>query len=154
MAVVLSDKALNLTLVFLSICPFLASQESSSSVPTTSESILRRWATKTVRPSYPQAAITKRTEGVVVVNVRVAPSGRVSGVHVLEAPSIAIAQSTIDAVSKWEFQQAPLNQTAIGFTAKLTFYFVLKGGSPLVQSPSEATYLGDWYWGQNPITMK
>jgi outer membrane biosynthesis protein TonB len=111
----------------------------------TMESILRKSATRTVKPSYPRSAALKGNTGVAVARVYVALDGHVSYTLVLEAPSEDIAAAVVAAVGQWQFDPDVLTGGhPLALSGLLTFYFETARGKPVVLDPSEAKYVGRW----------
>jgi TonB family protein len=104
-----------------------------------SESTAWQGAMSPVLPEYPAASIAARREGRVVVAVGVDTAGRIDSYELLESPDADIAEATRQALTKWRF----LPTTEVGRAeplrkwTKLTFYFRLQDGRPVVQGSPE-----------------
>ena len=57
-------------------------------------------------PSYTPEANKARIDGVVVLRVMVAPSGRTASIQVVREQPLGLTQKAIEAVSKWRFEPA------------------------------------------------
>jgi TonB family protein len=111
----------------------------------TSEATLRRIATKTILPSFPDDAARDNKTGVAVSEIQIDTGGHVSVVKVLEAPSPSIAESVSTALQKWEFR--PLldsDRKPVLLSGKITFYFEKVSGVPHVYDPIAIGYVGRW----------
>jgi TonB family protein len=82
---------------FLSV-PFSISQQL--------ESESHRKAAEKIAPHYPEMARTLKLTGIVRLNVRVAPNGKVLSAEVLGGHPL-LAQVAVDAVRQWRFEAAP-----------------------------------------------
>jgi TonB family protein len=111
----------------------------------TSEAILRRMATMTVVPTFPEDAASRNETGVAVSEIQLDISGHVTAVRVLQAPSRSISDSVSVALQKWEFRP-PLgpDHKPILISGKVTFYFEKVGGVGHVYNPSDLGYVGTW----------
>jgi len=100
---------------------------------------MRKSAAKTVLPSYPDEALKKREQGVVVVEVQYDPKGDVVNVNIIEAPSKSIGDAVVIAVKQWKFVPSKKQDgTAVSIRGKLTFYFEIdKEGKGRVQNPKQ-----------------
>lgn len=100
---------------------------------------MRKSASKTVMPSYPEEAVKKREQGVAVVDVQYDPKGDVVNTAVLEAPSKSIGDAVVGAVKEWKFVPSKKQDgTFVSVRGKLTFYFEIdKDGKGLVQNPKQ-----------------
>jgi len=79
-----------------------------------------------VRPQYPERAIERDEEGLVRLEARVSPSGRVVGVDVLESSnSVALDASAIAAMERWTFAPYLEEGQPTGFTLVVPFRFRL-----------------------------
>jgi TonB family protein len=79
---------------------------------------IERYATKRAEPAYPPLAQKQRIEGVVVVQITVASSGKVTNAEFIRGNNIFRAVS-LDAARKWEFK-VPNGETLEG-TIRFTF---------------------------------
>ena len=100
---------------------------------------MRQSASKTVMPSYPEEALKKREQGVVVVELQYDAKGDVVNTSVLETPSKSIGDTVVSAVKQWKFVPSKKKDgTAVSVRGKLTFYFEIdKEGKGLVQNPKQ-----------------
>jgi TonB family protein len=128
-------------LIWIGCVPLLGTSQQSpvARSASTSESVLRQWITKSVRPTYPAQDMKAGVRGVVVAQVVVTPDGKVDDVEILDAPSKAMGKAVENAVTHWEF--APKVSEPLRLRAKLTFYFTLTRGKAAVLYPSEAPIL-------------
>ena len=100
---------------------------------------MRRSASKTVMPSYPEEALKKREQGVAVVELQYDAKGDVVDTAVVEAPSKSIGDAVVRAIKQWKFVPSKKQDgTAVSIRGKLTFYFDIdKEGKGLVQNPKQ-----------------
>lgn len=110
----------------------------SAQVPTVrvAEVTLRAFAISAPAPAYPSSAAAKRITGTAVARVHTTAAGRVASVEILQAPSPAIGASVKAAVAGWRFHPALMSGKPVPLVGKLTFYFEIAGGKPIVRSPS------------------
>ena len=78
-----------------------------------------------VRPVYPPIAIASRVQGVVILEARIEPDGRVGDVRVLRSIPL-LDQAAIDAVRQWQFTPTVLNGHAVPVVMTLTVAFTLR----------------------------
>lgn len=64
---------------------------------------IRKSASKTVMPSYPEEALKKREQGVAVVELQYDAKGDVITTSLLEAPSKSIGDAVVGAIKQWKF---------------------------------------------------
>jgi len=78
--------------------------------------------TKDVRPSYPQGALSSRTQGTVIIEALLDTMGKVGRARVVSKPSVLDA-AALNAVLQWEFQPATSNGApmAVAMTSTVTF---------------------------------
>ena len=100
---------------------------------------MRKSASKTVMPSYPQDSIKKREQGVAVVELVYDAKGDVINTAILEAPARSIRDAVIAAVKQWKFVPSKKRDgTPVSIRGKLTFYFEIdKDGKGQVQNPKQ-----------------
>ena len=100
---------------------------------------MRKSASKTVIPAYPEDALKKREQGVAVVEVEYDAKGDVVDSAVLEAPSKSIGDAVVVAIKQWKFVPSKKQDgTPVSIRGKLTFYFEIdKQGKGLVQNPKQ-----------------
>jgi TonB family protein len=100
---------------------------------------IRKSASKTVMPVYPDEALKKREQGVAVIELEFDTKGDVADISVLEAPSKSIGDAVVIAAKQWKF--APTKRrdgTPVSIRGKLTFYFELdKDGKGQVKNPKQ-----------------
>jgi TonB family protein len=77
---------------------------------------------KDARPVYPQDARDAGVQGVVIVEVRVDPDGRVGRAHVLRSIPL-LDQAALDAVQQWEFEPTLLNGAPVAVVMTVTIQF-------------------------------
>ncbi|HKB69005.1 MAG TPA: energy transducer TonB [Pyrinomonadaceae bacterium] len=120
-------------------CALLMPAMASSQQPVTvSEAMLRKLASKTVTPGYPERAKKRGTKGIAVVRVDVDEKGELSDIRIVEAPDIDIEASVTDAVRQWKFGPAQdANGAPLRIRGKLTFYFVSDHGQFRVENPRQ-----------------
>lgn len=100
------------------------------------EKTLRRHAIKKVLPEFPQNALTSSTTGVAVAKISISEKGNVKSVEILEAPHPLIAKATVAALQQWVFDfQSSEEENPVCFSGKLTFYFSIIDGKPVVRDP-------------------
>ena len=101
------------------------------------EKTLRRHAIKKVLPQFPQNALTSSTTGVAVAKIIISENGNVKSVEILEAPHPLLAQATVAALQQWVFDfNSSEEENPVCFSGKLTFYFSIIDGKPVVRDPS------------------
>ena len=100
---------------------------------------MRKSASRTVMPSYPEDAIKKRQQGVAVVELEYDAKGDVVSSSILEAPSKSIGDAVVSAVKQWKFVPSKKQDgTPVSVRGKLTFYFEIdKQGNGRVQNPRQ-----------------
>jgi TonB family protein len=100
---------------------------------------LRRSATNSPKPMYPQGALRRKVSGVAVVSVQSSAEGNVTTLNVLQAPDPEIGEAVRAAVEKWRFSPAQVlgRSELLGRRGKLTFYFRISNGVGVVLSPEE-----------------
>jgi protein TonB len=77
-----------------------------------------------VRPIYPDEARAAGTQGVVILEVRIEPDGRVGQARILRSIA-ALDQAAIDAVRQWMFTPTLLNGVATPVVMTVTVQFSL-----------------------------
>jgi TonB family protein len=100
---------------------------------------MRKSASKTVMPTYPEEAVKKREQGVAVIELVYDAKGDVVSTDVLEAPSKSIGDSVVRALKQWKFVPSKKEDgTPVSVRGKLTFYFEIdKEGNGRVQNPKQ-----------------
>ena len=103
------------------------------------ENGMRKSASKTVMPLYPEDALKKREHGVAVVEAQYDAKGDVVNTSVLESPSQSIGDAVVRAVRQWKFVPSKKQDgTAVSIRGRLTFYFEIdKDGKGQVQNPKQ-----------------
>jgi TonB family protein len=79
---------------------------------------------KNVELIYPPIALSARVSGVVTVDARVEPNGRVSQVRVVSGPPL-LQKTAADAVMQWEFTPTVLNGKPVPVLITTTLEFTL-----------------------------
>ena len=77
---------------------------------------------KDVRPVYPQEARDARVQGVVIIEARIEPDGRVGHAVVLRSIPM-LDQAALDAVNQWEFMPTLLNGAPVPILMTVTIQF-------------------------------
>jgi periplasmic protein TonB len=77
-----------------------------------------------VRPDYPQNARATKVQGVVVLEAQIEVDGRVCSARVLRSIPL-LDQSAVDAVLRWRFTPAKVNDVAVPIMMTLTVNFTL-----------------------------
>ncbi|HEU4510355.1 MAG TPA: energy transducer TonB [Pyrinomonadaceae bacterium] len=123
---------------FLEKAPAKESEQNEQAIRV-DEHGMRKSASKTVMPSYPQDAIKKREQGVTVVELVYDAKGDVVNTAILEAPSKSVGDSVIAAVRQWKFVPSKREDgTPVSIRGKLTFYFEIdKDGKGQVLNPKQ-----------------
>ena len=100
---------------------------------------MRKSASKTVMPLYPEEALKKREQGVAVIELQYDTKGDVISTSLLEAPSRSIGDEVVAAVKQWKFTPSKKQDgTPVSVRGKLTFYFAIdKDGKGRVQNPKQ-----------------
>jgi TonB family protein len=105
------------------------------------ESGLRKIALEQPLPNYPPESIQRGSTGVAVEQILVAPDGSVANAVNLQAPDQLIATAVRQAVMRWRFPPptADVGPGPYRMEGKLTFYFEMDGGRPVVRNPDVPT---------------
>ena len=100
---------------------------------------MRKSASKIVMPSYPEDALKRREQGVVVVELHYDARGDVVNTTVVETPSKSIGDAVVRATKQWKFVPSKKEDgTPVSVRGKLTFYFEIdKDGNGRVQNPKQ-----------------
>jgi TonB family protein len=100
---------------------------------------MRKSASNTVMPSYPQDALKKRQQGVAVAELVYDVKGDVVSTSILEAPAKSIGDAVVIALKQWKFVPSKKQDgTPVSVRGKLTFYFEIdKEGNGRVQNPKQ-----------------
>jgi TonB family protein len=80
--------------------------------------------TKHVNPIYPAAAQAAKVQGVVILETRIGPDGKITNARVLRSVPL-LDQAAIDAVMQWEFTPTRLNGVAVPILMTVTVQFTL-----------------------------
>jgi TonB family protein len=75
-----------------------------------------------VKAVYPPEARDAQVQGVVILEVRIEPDGRVGGARVLRSIPL-LDQAALDAVQQWEFEPTLLNGSAVPVIMTVTVQF-------------------------------
>jgi TonB family protein len=105
-----------------------------------------------VKPTYTEAAMRARLQGVVALEAVVAPNGTVTDVRVSRSldAQYGLDEQAVQAAQRWLFKPAYLNGTAVHTRVTLMLEFRLRGGLPDVTTttpgqapptPPDATFL-------------
>lgn len=78
-----------------------------------------------VKAVYPEAARSAGVQGVVLIDVTIAPDGKVSDARVLRSIPL-LDQAALDAVRQWEFTPTLRNGQAVAVSMTVTVNFVLE----------------------------
>jgi len=81
--------------------------------------------TRDLKPHYPEAAQTMRTQGVVILDAAIAPSGCVHQVSLLRGADTSLDLEAIRAVSGWGYAPTLLDGRAVPITMTVTVNFRL-----------------------------
>jgi protein TonB len=73
---------------------------------------------------YPAVAQSARVQGVVIIEARIGPDGRVSNARVLRSIPL-LDQAALDAVMQWEFTPTRLNGQPVPVIMTMTVQFTL-----------------------------
>jgi TonB family protein len=100
---------------------------------------MRKSASKTVMPEYPQDALKKQQKGPAIVEVQYDGQGEVTDVAVLQAPATSIGDAVVHAVRQWRFTPSKdQNGKPVSIRGKLTFYFLIDAqGKGRVENPKQ-----------------
>ena len=101
---------------------------------------IRKSASKTVMPLYPEEALKKREQGVAVIELEFDAKGDVVDISVLETPSKSIGDAVVIAAKQWKFvpTRKKGDGAPVSIRGKLTFYFEIdKDGKGRVQNPKQ-----------------
>lgn len=100
---------------------------------------MRKSASKTVMPLYPEDALKQREQGVAVVELQYDDKGDVVNTVVLESPSKSIGDAVSRAIKQWKFVPSKReNGTSVSVRGKLTFYFEIDTqGKGSVKNPKQ-----------------
>ena len=81
--------------------------------------------TRQVEPGYPSIAQRARVQGNVILDVTIAPAGRVTNVQILRSIPL-LDQAAIEAVKQWEFAPTVVNGVAMPVIMTVTVSFTLR----------------------------
>lgn len=96
---------------------------------------IRSRAIKAVLPTYPPESIKESREGIVVVEVTIAASGKLDHVAVIEGEEDSMTDSVVTALKLWQFR--PLHDSTgelldMSTSGRLIFAFRIVAGEPTV----------------------
>ena len=80
-------------------------------------------------PVWPEIARRARIRGTAVIEIAVAPTGRVSCLHTISGHPI-LNLSALEAAKRWVFRPMELNGQDVGFLAILAFYYSTEDTGP------------------------
>jgi protein TonB len=123
--------------LFFSVGSQLAWGSQTLKSVTVHETYLRKRATKTVTPGFPEQAKKRGAKGVVVAQLNVNERGEVARVEVLEAPDPLIKEAVIKAIEQWRFNPPTISGKPVRIRGKLTFYYVIERGKGRVDNPRQ-----------------
>lgn len=131
-------------LMIAAICPFGCRSTPASPIQVIfAERDFRKLATTTVAPKYPDDAIRSAKTGISIALVQVSINATIISIHIIKAPSAAIAEEMRHALQQWKFQIArDQGGQPISFEGKLTYYFVHEEGQWKVFSSMDSFYVG------------
>jgi protein TonB len=78
-----------------------------------------------VKPVYPQEARDAQVQGIVTIEMRVEPDGRVGSARILRSIPL-LDQAALDAVQLWEFEPTLLNGAPVAVIMTVTVQFTLQ----------------------------
>jgi protein TonB len=78
-----------------------------------------------LKPVYPQEARDAQVQGIVTIEMRVEPDGRVGSARVLRSIPL-LDQAALDAVQQWEFEPTLLNGAPVAVIMTVTVQFTLQ----------------------------
>lgn len=83
---------------------------------------------RTVPPAYPESARKRKAEGTVLVQARVAKSGKVDRIKIAKDKGVApdLDKAAVDAVRQWEFKPAQLDGKPVVSWVVVPIVFKLK----------------------------
>jgi len=79
---------------------------------------------KHVTPVYPPEAQESGVQGVVIIEARIEPDGRISNARILRSVPL-LDQAALDAAMQWEFEPSLLNGNAVPVLMTITVQFTL-----------------------------
>lgn len=79
-----------------------------------------------VQPNYPADARARRIQGVVILDVVLDRTGRVSSVQVLQSPDVSLENAAIEAVRQWEYAPTLVNGQPVSIILTVTVSFTLQ----------------------------
>ena len=98
--------------------------------------VLRAKALHVVMPEYPQRSVQAGHVGTAVAEVDVSREGKVTQVHILQAPDEAISRSVDKALRHWTFGPTSLDapgKPLVEVKSRLLFSFRIEMGKGVVQ---------------------
>lgn len=125
-----------LGLCLLLITPSIGANNVDAVTAYVAEATVRKLAHKVVMPTYPPAAVKRKQQGRVVVQVLIDEQGILSTIKPVEAPDASFLEAVKRAVKQWKFGAATVGDgRPTKIDGKLTFYFRFQNGSPVVMNP-------------------
>jgi TonB family protein len=113
------------------VMPHVNQQEAPPAILT--EKQLRKQATTTLVPIYPDEAIKSRIKGTVGVEITVNENGDVINVKSINSPNAILLSAVETAVKQWKFKKFTVSGSNVKVIGKLTFYFELYGKKGVVK---------------------
>jgi TonB family protein len=110
-----------------------ANQQEAPADVTLTENQLRKQATTTLVPIYPDEALKSRIKGPVGVEITVNKNGDVTDVKPIKSPNAILLSAVKTAVRQWKFKQFTVSGSNVNFRGKLTFHFELYGKKGFVK---------------------
>jgi len=77
-------------------------------------------------PVYTEVARAARLQGIVILDAVIETDGSVTDVSVLRGLPLGLSEAAVDAVSRWKFRPATLNDRPVAVIYTLTIYFELR----------------------------
>jgi TonB family protein len=103
----------------------------------------RRQAVLIVAPKYPAESLSQGAHGVAVGAVRIAGTGAIKSVALLQAPDRGIGDAMLAALRGWRFKPiASASGRPVDAVATVVYYFEIKDGTPEIMAPSNAPIIG------------
>ena len=103
------------------------------------EADLRRHASITVMPEYPEEAFKSGAQGLAQVAVLFDENGEYYGMKVLESPHPAISKAVATALKQWKITvgyDSPFPETRLPIRefGQVQFHFIIRDGVPVVEA--------------------
>jgi TonB family protein len=80
---------------------------------------------KHVEPVYPPFAVSTRIQGLLIIEVTIAPNGKVMDTKVLTSPSMILKGPAVEAVKQWEYEPTVWRGVAVPIIMSVTVTFKL-----------------------------